>query len=569
MRVLVVDDDGYSRKLIGYVLDEAGHDVCYAEDGQQAVDAWHRDRPDLILMDLMMPVLDGYEAAIRIKDEAGQEFIPIVFMTAMSEDKAMVRCLDVGDDFLMKPVNLVMLEAKIRAHARNIELNRQVLKQNQELAYFRAKVSAEFDMTQQIMKVALQHSQGNVSGVKVHCSPHSTFNGDLVLVHEKRDGGLYLLVGDFTGHGLASSIGSVPVSQAFSTLTERNTPVGVMAQEINRILLRFLPRSMFFAMTLLEFNATRTLAEVWTGGLPDAFVIAAGGELKRRLASNHMPVGVLEHHEFESFCEKVELVEGDRILLYTDGVNEASDPSGDLFGERRLLDVVCVPRGIDIIGSTLDAIRAFMQAEEFQDDLSMVLVNCTPSERSVKVAAERAKAAEAASEGQAGGDAHLPELVQPAFQVSFHWQPRQLRENDPLALVRQWLEHHSAIRQQKELVLSVLSEIFNNALDHGVLELDSSEKQDPESFMSYYQGRTDRLQALESGFITLELGFENALPLELLIVIRDSGRGFDFRKIDWNDSEAAFGRGLPLIRELSTEMEYEDEGATLRIRLPL
>ncbi len=568
MRVLVVDDDGYSRKLIGFVLDEAGHTVLYAENGQEAIQIWEKEKPDLILMDLMMPVLDGFEAAVRIKDQAGQEFIPIVFMTALSEEKAMVRCLEVGDDFLVKPVNLVMLEAKIRAHARNIELNRQVLSQNQELAYFRAKVSAEFDMTQQIMKVALQNSQAYVEGVNVHCSPHSTFNGDLVLMHEKRDGGLYLLLGDFTGHGLASSIGSVPVAQTFQTLTERNMGVGVMAQEINRVLLRFLPRSMFFAMTLLELNTTRTLAEVWTGGLPDAFVINEDGELRRRLSSNHMPVGVLENHEFETLCEKVELAEGDRILLYTDGVNEASSPAGELFGERRLLEVLCAPTGVDLIEGTLAAVRAFMQSEEFQDDLSMVEVSCRPVAARDLVA--RKTGASIAGEDQ-------EKLVQtshdafrlPAFKAEFHWLPEQLRETDPLFLVRQWIDQHLAIRGQKELVLSVLSEIFNNALDHGVLGLSSEDKEDPDGFMKYYEDRAVRLADLEAGFVQLELGFENELPMELSITIRDSGRGFDFEKVDWSDSEATFGRGLPLVQEICSHMSFEDEGATMRLRLPL
>ena len=130
MQILVVDDDGYSRKLIGHVLEQSGHRVCVAKDGQEAIAVWREQNPDLILMDLMMPVMDGYTSASHIKDEAGQTFIPIVFMTAMDEEKAMLRCLEVGDDFLAKPINLVMLEAKIRAHARNLELNREVLAQN-------------------------------------------------------------------------------------------------------------------------------------------------------------------------------------------------------------------------------------------------------------------------------------------------------------------------------------------------------------------------------------------------------------------------------------------------------
>lgn len=567
MKVLVVDDDGYSRKLIAYVLEEAGHAVCTAADGLQGVAAWKAEQPDLVLMDLMMPVLDGYECAARIKDEAGQAFVPIVFMTSLSDDKAMVRCLEVGDDFLPKPVNLVMLQAKMKVHERNLELNRQVLEQNKELAYFRAKVSAEFAMTQQVMKVALQNNRPSVDGVRVHCSAHSTFNGDLVLIHEKRDGGLYVLVGDFTGHGLASSIGSVPVAQAFSTLAERNSAVGVMARELNRILYRFLPRTMFCAMTLLELNASRTLLEVWAGGLPDALITDAEGRLKRRLGSNHMPLGILEHHEFESYCEKVELSEGDRILLHTDGVNEASSPDGQLFGEERLLEVIGTAEP-DLIGRTLQAVKTFMQAETFQDDLSMVVVHCRKRQAAPTGTAEP-------------GSANGPQLDEPirltveqqfrlpAFRAEFHWAPDQLREADPLQLVRNWLDHHVTIRSHKEIVLSVLSEVFNNSLDHGLLQLDSLAKNDSEGFEAYYRDREQRLKKLSTGFISLEISFENKLPAELSLALRDSGRGFKYYAINAEDSDASFGRGLAVIRELCSEMLFEDEGATIRLRIPL
>ena len=113
MKVLVVDDDSYSPQAHYLRTGRGGHSVCVAEDGQRGAESWvHAASQTWSLMDLMMPVMDGYESATRNQGRSGQKFVPIVFMTAMSEDKAMVRCLEVGDDFLLKP-NLVMLQAKI------------------------------------------------------------------------------------------------------------------------------------------------------------------------------------------------------------------------------------------------------------------------------------------------------------------------------------------------------------------------------------------------------------------------------------------------------------------------
>ena len=134
MKILVVDDTEANRKLLAWILEDEGHSVIEARDGQQAVDMFRQHEPDLVLMDVMMPVMDGFEATQAIKEYLGGRYVPIIFLTALSDDASLAKCLSIGgDDFLSKPINEQVLQAKIKAHSRIKELNEQLNRKNQEL----------------------------------------------------------------------------------------------------------------------------------------------------------------------------------------------------------------------------------------------------------------------------------------------------------------------------------------------------------------------------------------------------------------------------------------------------
>ncbi len=550
MKILVVDDDLHNRQLVGFVLEEAEHTCHFAEDGEMAVALWREVKPDLILMDVMMPVLDGYEAAKRIKQETGQDHVPIVFLTALSEDKALARCLDVGDDFLGKPINFVMLQAKIRAHSRTLALNRQVVEQNQELNYFHAKVQAEHEMTQHIMKAALKSGESDIPGFRAICTAASAFNGDLVLMHQKKDGGAFFLIGDFTGHGLAASVGSMPVSQAFRTMSGRNLAVSEISRELNRVLNHFLPPTMFFACVIGEINMARNRMDIWYGGLPDAFVIDPQGKIRRSIGSAHMPLGILDDDEFEANVEVISLDCRDRIFLYTDGITECPNQAGDMFGEDRLKQVLA-HGGADILDAVIDAIHQFNDDPELQDDISLIEIDC-------QVPGVATMEESTTEETSIIGASMLPK-----FQIDFEWGPRQLRESDPLMLLRQWFGTHASLRANKEIVFMVLAELFNNALEHGVLELSSDLKQGDDGFDAYYQERSKRLAQLQEGFVKLQVGLVYEHQTRLTLRVSDSGKGFTPGRQQLDDSDDCFGRGLPLLQALCKELLFSSDDSSV------
>lgn len=114
--VLIVDDIESNARLLGRLLERDGHQVIFAHDGQQALDVVSRRHPDLVVMDVIMPTLDGLETCRRLKADPVTRLVPVVLVTALNDSRDRVRGLEVGaDDFVSKPVNAAELTARVRS----------------------------------------------------------------------------------------------------------------------------------------------------------------------------------------------------------------------------------------------------------------------------------------------------------------------------------------------------------------------------------------------------------------------------------------------------------------------
>lgn len=123
LTILVVDDNRANRHLVETVVRRLGHQAISATNGEEAVRAFREQRPDLVLLDILMPVMDGFEAARQMRATAADYWVPIVFLSALDRDANLIEGLEAGgDDFIGKPLNFVVLEARIRSLQRAIEL---------------------------------------------------------------------------------------------------------------------------------------------------------------------------------------------------------------------------------------------------------------------------------------------------------------------------------------------------------------------------------------------------------------------------------------------------------------
>ena len=328
MKVLVVDDQATNRAILTWLLEEDGHEICEAQDGQQAIDAYQEDDFDIVLMDVMMPIMDGLQATKKIKAiQADGNYVPIIFLTALDDDKALSQCLESGgDDFLSKPYNDAVLKAKIAAHMRIRELTQVITQKNQQLIEHNNRWQREQNIVAHIFNKALEHNLSECESLRSHIAPASTFNGDILLSAPSPAGGLYVFLGDFTGHGLGASIGTLPIAHSFDQLALRHLSVGEIAFEFNKMLSSMLPDYMFCCATILELNTLGDSVQVWMGGLPDAYLVAPDGSIRETICSQNMPLGVEHNEKFNKGFEVKQLNPGESVVFFTDGIIEAENP---------------------------------------------------------------------------------------------------------------------------------------------------------------------------------------------------------------------------------------------------
>jgi CheY-like chemotaxis protein len=555
MRILVVDDQATNRAILVWLLEDEGHEIIEAKDGLEAVNLFQESSIDIVLMDVMMPVMDGLEAAKKIKDlcNDGGLHVPIIFLTALEDDKALSECLDSGgDDFLSKPYNEAVLKAKISAHLRIRELTQQIKEKNTELTLHNSRWEREKSIVSHIFNRALEHNLSDCRNLRSHIAPASTFNGDILLSAPSPSGGLYVFLGDFTGHGLGASIGTLPIANSFDQLVNRHLSVGEIASEFNRMLLSMLPDYMFCCATLLELNSHGNSVQLWSGGLPDGYIIAADGVIKEAIVSRNIPLGIESNENFSQGFEVKKLEEGEKIILFTDGIVEAENPQGEFFTEEGLKNVF-VSGVSDPLGSVLNKLDAFTQGAEQHDDITLVEVS------GGKVSIR--------------GDV-IEESIQyegVRWNIRFNLDVKDLQRANPVEEIMSVLGAQTLLRPNRDVIGLLLSELYSNALEHGILQLSSDMKRTEEGFIEYYNQRRTRLSLLKDAYIKIscKLIYDEEKELVLRIKMEDSGSGFDVSAIMEGAGEDSFGRGVSLIHRVCKRTEYMKNGCAVEADFPV
>ena len=133
-KILIVDDSDTVRGFLASAVRAMKFEPLLADCGEQALELFAAERPDLVLLDVNMPGIDGYETARRIRAVAPEEWVPIIFLSASEDDQDLQRAIECGgDDYLVKPVSAVVLNAKMRALQRLDQMRRKLIDLSNEL----------------------------------------------------------------------------------------------------------------------------------------------------------------------------------------------------------------------------------------------------------------------------------------------------------------------------------------------------------------------------------------------------------------------------------------------------
>lgn len=540
--VLVVRPARPSRDLPVPALTAFGHEVREVDDVDAAVRVFHEDPPDAVVLSLVDANLEPLRQLAGCR---GDRFVPIVVLADLDPELAPALVYAGADDFVLRSQDpqvveirlsgLLRVQAKFRAaEARRARVERR-----------EAELVGEQRVAEKLY-ARMQHRSVDVpETIRRMVSPHSVFNGDVLLTAQTPAGATRVFLGDFTGHGLVAALGGMPLFDAFHSMTVKGFSIENMMEELNRKLRAVLPTGMFCAAVVFEADPVEHVLQCWNGGMHDVLVRGVDGGIRLRLASRHLALGILPDAEFEGSVELHHVEPGERVLAYSDGVVEAGK-TGDLFGQARLETLFGGPSPHDAFVEELDRELAQTWAgSEQADDVTLIdyLFDGRPHE-----------APSRRSRSTAVPPSH--------WGVSFELDASALKQSDPVPALLQPVFHLQGLQAHRQTLQLVVAELFNNALDHGLLELDSAWKATPAGFQRYYEARAERLAKLRDGRIAVR--FEHRITPQggrLTIEVEDDGPGFDVANVaDAGGSLLKSGRGIRLVRELCVSLDYAQGG---------
>ncbi|MGQ9366655.1 PP2C family protein-serine/threonine phosphatase [Azospirillum sp. ST 5-10] len=338
-RVLIVDDNAFNRNSLALVIRRAGvGGIEFAADGEEGLRKVARFQPDLVLLDVDMPVMDGLEMCRRLRQEPEHAELPVLFQTALDGDDEQVRCFEAGgNDFISKPIRPGECVARVRHHLEKRQLFA-------ELSTYRARVQRELAHAQ-AMQLSLLPDPVLVDAIGLryglaiaaHFETSSELGGDLWTVRSLDHRRIGVLVADFAGHGITAAINTFRLH----TLIERipmsaENPAGWLVQ-LNAALKEVLPVGQFataFAAVLDVEADTLTYAGA---GSPNPAVGTRDGTV-RLLDSAGLLLGVSRKAHYVN--RTVAMPPGAFLFLYSDALIESRDAAGACFGQPAVADLV-------------------------------------------------------------------------------------------------------------------------------------------------------------------------------------------------------------------------------------
>jgi phosphoserine phosphatase RsbU/P len=368
--ILVVDDSPVNLQVLVRTLDGTGHRILAATSGKSALEIALRTHPDLILLDVMMPVMDGFEVCRAIKADAAMRDIVVIFLSALGEVEDKVAGLQLGAaDYITKPIQAEEVLARVANHLAVQRLERR-------LREIRDQLDQELASAAQMQRLILPQSLPQVGDLSfaAHYETSRHVGGDyydIVSLPNKQYG---ILIADVSGHGAPSAIVMAMIRAVFHTLPGPAVDPPSVLQFINRHF-KFLWGTSMLATALYTVvdPLQRRMRMACAGHPPPLF-------LHRDIVSQldcdaSLPLLLMDLPNIP--CYERALEHGDQVLFYTDGITECEDNEGTMYETGRLMDAFHMSRHSSpqqLLDSLVGGITRFTGGRERADDQTLLLM---------------------------------------------------------------------------------------------------------------------------------------------------------------------------------------------------
>jgi len=371
-KILIVDDSRTIVALINSILKE-DYDTVSAGNGLEAIEVYNRAKPDLILMDVEMPEMNGFEACKKIKEQSKNTFIPIIFITSKGDLQSMKTGLSAGaEDYLTKPFEPEELLARVQAVLRTKKLYNQLME-----AY--AIIDKERDSIAQIQKSLICQELPKAPGFNFFADyqPSSKASGDYYDFIKISDDHLGVLVADVSGHGTPAAVIMAMMRVLIRSFLAKVCSPKEVLEKINTILCENQKLGHFItAFYGVIHLPSRKMKFASAGHNPPLLVDYGSAEIQYLNTEKGFPLMI---HTFNDIEEReILLPQNSKLVCYTDGLTEARGKGSDMYGLDRLgkksLELG-QSQSADQLGQVLTHdLQDFLGDCEFTDDFTLVIV---------------------------------------------------------------------------------------------------------------------------------------------------------------------------------------------------
>jgi serine phosphatase RsbU (regulator of sigma subunit) len=382
-----VDDNDDKRFLLRRILDK-NFNVLEADDGASALAIIGDTLPDVVLLDVLMPTIGGFEVCRRMKADPRTSEIPVLFVSVLDPDQHVVEGLQLGgEDFISWPVNATELVARIQARIRSYrplnQLRSVVKEQSRQLEEDRRReAETEFELEQarrvqqRFVTNILPMGRGLSFGYQYR--PSRMVGGDMFDVVAVGKNRVAIMMADVSGHGLAAALLTSVAKVLFRTGAERCHEPAKLLHWLNRQISSYLSTGEFLTVFLGLWNADSRIFSYSGAGHPPALLLTPGKPFVERLHVSPGIVGIMPDGEFPTASSK--LSDGQRIVCYTDGITEAMNRRSMLFGEDGLARACVRWAGVPIermVENLFYEVDQFLGGEPRRDDQAMLALEIT------------------------------------------------------------------------------------------------------------------------------------------------------------------------------------------------
>ena len=363
--ILIIDDNETNRDICSINLEDMRVPLHFAENGQQGLELAIAVIPDLILLDIMMPVMDGFEMLSRMKREETLSEIPVLMLSARSETDNVVKALELGaNDYLKKPFEAEEMVARVKTLLRSRYLEKQI----KEDLVTGAAMQKKF-LTDAMTATSLLARTGMQS--VIYNKPYGSISGDFYYAYSLPGNGSGIFLGDSCGHGLPAALISMRIIGFLQQTAKENLNPAKILTKLNNDLYGLLPPDKFVAGSCLAFS--ENTCTICSAAQPYPVLLTERGLEEIKLDSP--PLGMRPDSVYQE--RSIEMAHGNRLIIFTDGVIEATDWQENLYGKKGLFDCLNVHTKTaslqDLKDIILDDLHRFSKNAPYDDDQTIIL----------------------------------------------------------------------------------------------------------------------------------------------------------------------------------------------------